>query len=303
MSEMRVSQRLTSRVLAPAVVLLLCGSLALAAECSGDQKKKLERFFEGRRVTAKIDLPLVHTPGGLWVFWNGEYDLESYAESLKHGPASILRGQTSTIKDVRVRGKEILYGVGGGGLMKHWKGPYDQSPEQARKHGSLVSVTFGRKLTAADCSVESNVRALSGVLEIAGMEAPAPLPSTPAAAGTSGSASVSAPAPPEESGFELISAAVEPARVRPGESVRLVTHFRVNGSTLVEVSESRQLYLQGQGLFSQPRVAAASWTAGVHQSVLAFQVPAGAPTGVYRYAVSVRALGRQHDKEALFEIY
>ena len=101
--------RATRHLLTISVLLLACRTGAPAQECSQEQKNKLREFFRGRTVTAKIDLPLVQSPGGLWVFWNGQYDLDTYAESLKHGPASILRGQSSTIKEVRVRGKESLY--------------------------------------------------------------------------------------------------------------------------------------------------------------------------------------------------
>jgi hypothetical protein len=287
-----------------AILLMGYGVAGLAGECDKAQKRELKQFFKGRRVTASIDLPLVHLPGGMWVFWNGEYDLETYAESLKHGPASILRGQSSVIKDVRVRGKDILYEVGGGGLMAHWQGPYDKTPAEVRKHGSLVGVAFGRKLTAADCSVESNIRALSGVMDIAGVDAPPPLPGTQTdSAVTTGSGSVGPPVPAGEPGFELISAEVEPTRVRPGESIRLITHFKVTGGSVVEVAESRQLYSGDQGLFSQPRSETTSWPAGVHESTLEFEVPAVAGPGFYRYEVVIQALGQERRKDSLFEIY
>jgi hypothetical protein len=199
---------------------------------------------------------------------------------------------------------DALISRGENALMADWRGPYDKTPAEASKHGSLVGVAFGRNLTAADCSVESNIRALSGVLEIAGVDAPPPLPATPAdSASASESASLGALAPAGEPGFELISAEVEPARVRAGEMIRLITHFRVTGGSFVEVTESRRLYSGGNGLFSQPRSEATAWAAGVHQSTLEFEVPAVATPGIYRYEVVIRALGQEKRKESLFEIY
>lgn len=291
-------------LLAVSALLLSCGA-GLAQECSEAQKDKLQEYFRGRIVTAKIDLPLVHYPGGLWVFWNGQYDIDTYAESLKHGPASILRGQSSSIKEVRVRGKEILYDVGGRGLVAHWKGPYNKTPEEVRKHGSLVSVTFGRKLTAADCSIESNIRALSGVLEIAGVDAPPPpsgIPAAPEEASPKSAKTVDG-ARKESSGCELISAEAQPNRVRVGETIRLIAHLSVSGDSPVEVTELRQIYFEGQGLFSRPREATSSWEAGVHQSALTFAVPDVAKPGLYRYEVLVRGPGAEQRKGTLFEIY
>jgi hypothetical protein len=292
-------------LLAVSALLLACGAGGLAQECSDAQRNKLKEFFRGRLVTAKIDLPLVQSPGGLWVFWNGQYDIETYAESFKHGPASILRGQSSSIKDVRVRGKEILYDVGGRGLLAHWKGPYDKTPEEVYKHGSLVSVTFGRKLSAADCSIESNIRALSGVLEIAGVDAPPPFSGISAAPeeATPKSAKAVDSAPKGASGCELISAEAQPNRLHVGETIRLIAHLSVSGDSPVEVTELRQIYFEGQGLFSQPREATSSWEAGVHQSTLTFAVPDVAKPGIYRYEVLVRGPGAEQRKGTLFEIY
>jgi hypothetical protein len=298
--------------------ILLCALLAgllaspaahAEASCSREQKKDLERFFEGRTVTAKIGLPLVNYPGGMWVFWNGDYDLGAYAEALRMGPVAIVAGQSAPIKKIKVNKKYIQVWVNGAGLHYSWKGPYQMSAAQAYKNGSKVYVSLGGGvIDPAFCNIETMVRALVGVMDISGasqylepvQETTPDLPQ--AIAGTEEDSSVQEATDPQ---LMLVSAEVSPTRIRPGESIELTVYFRVEGlaaSQVMEITELRQLYLSDQALFSVPRSTTGKWGNGLHHTSLEMTIPGKAEPGVYTFAITLESSSNMLSKDALFVV-
>ena len=287
--------------------------------CTKEQQRQVESFLEGRTATAKIDLPL-DNHAGLWVYWNGEFDVELYAQSLTKAPVSVPRGRAGTIVDVSFGRNEINVDVNGRGTYVNSRAAerVQVSPEEAYRMGSRIAVTFGRRLTEQDCRIESVVLALDGVVAIAGAEAiveraaraagllpPAPTAETvgrvPAAADRP-AATTPTPAQPN---VALLAAEVQPMELAPGDEVKLSVHFQLAGlapGTTTSVLEERQLYFQDRPLFSDARSATRSWPDGTHTTTFSFQFPESASAGVYRFVVSIQTLGQTLEKDAAFVV-
>ena len=78
-------------------------------------EEALRRFFEGRNVRVKIDLPA--TKDGLDVYWrkNPPANMSSYSQRLRqYGPA-LRSGDPVAVTMLRVKGKNIEFQLGGGG--------------------------------------------------------------------------------------------------------------------------------------------------------------------------------------------
>ena len=108
------------------------------SDCTDAQKKELERYLVGRSITAKIDLPVVNNPG-LWVYWNGQYNVQSYAESLEFAPAAVLQGESARIDSLRITGNWIGVNVNGNGVhpVNNQQAKYfNMSREELSRHGS-----------------------------------------------------------------------------------------------------------------------------------------------------------------------
>jgi hypothetical protein len=280
------------------------------SDCTDAQKKELERYLVGRTITAKIDLPVVNYPG-LWVYWNGQYDVESYAESLEFAPAAVLQGESARIDSLRITGSWIGVNVNGNGMhpVNNQQAKLSSmSREELFRRGSQVAVTFGRDLTESDCRIESVLRALSGVMDVAGTGADDPEPDLPGTligpSGTGGAVGGESPGVSIAT-LRLITARVLPTVFKPGTGVQLNVSFEVAGlaaNELLEVVEERQLFFEGRPLFSAPRSGTSRWGNGSQATTLEFRFPDSAAPGIYIFLVTLRAADSEFHGAALFQV-
>ncbi len=91
-------------------------SVFLIAICAFAQDEAaLRRFFEGRTVRVKIDMP--GSQEGVDVRWRqqAELDMKAYSQRLKKYPVSIANGDSVIVTMVRLKSKNIEFQLGGGG--------------------------------------------------------------------------------------------------------------------------------------------------------------------------------------------
>jgi len=104
-------------------------------------------------------------------------------------------------------------------------------------------------------------------------------------------------------GLRVLAASVEPVRVAPGDQVRLVITYAVDGvaaGITLAVTERRTILQRGVPLTTVEEVVRRP--AGVHQSRQPMQIPAGLAAGVYELQVTVRAPGVLGEGSAVFEV-
>lgn len=100
----------SKRLLQLAALML---ALALPARAQGEAE--LQKFFEGKFVTMKMDMPA--TQLGVEVYPQREQplDLNTYSDRLKSFGAALKRGDSVMITKVKVKDKHIEFQLGGGG--------------------------------------------------------------------------------------------------------------------------------------------------------------------------------------------
>ncbi len=125
----------------------------------------------------------------------------------------------------------------------------------------------------------------------------------PTARATGAPAAAPGPAPAYVPALRILAAAVQPARVRPGEEVALVVNYLLEGlppGAGFEVHEERELLSGERHLTTlEDRVTRA---AGTYTSSQRIRVPADLAPGVYRLRARVRVAGLAAEGEALFEV-
>ena len=86
-------------------------ALPLAAQ----NEDTLRRFFEGRNVRMKIDLP--GTKDGMDVYWRQDppTNMKTYGARMRQFGPSLRQGDSVPVTMVRVKGKNIEFQLGGGG--------------------------------------------------------------------------------------------------------------------------------------------------------------------------------------------
>jgi hypothetical protein len=94
------------------IVLLL----SLAVPARAQSEAALRSFFEGKRVTVKLDMP--GTAAGIDVNMDDRrpIDYKTYGERLKFNGASIRAGESTTVTLVKVKKDLIEFQLGGGGF-------------------------------------------------------------------------------------------------------------------------------------------------------------------------------------------
>jgi hypothetical protein len=93
------------------VMVIIFAAVTASAQTEGD----LKRYFEGRQVTLKIDMPA--TKDGVNVYPEREQPLNysEYANRLKRNGTSVRRGEEIMITKIKVKDKHIEFQLGGGG--------------------------------------------------------------------------------------------------------------------------------------------------------------------------------------------
>jgi hypothetical protein len=93
-------------------ILLL---LALAPVVAAQSQAALQRFFEGKRVRVKMDMPATHQ--GVDYHCNKEQpvDFKVYSSRIRQFGAALRNGDEVMVTGVKVKGKNIEFQLGGGG--------------------------------------------------------------------------------------------------------------------------------------------------------------------------------------------
>lgn len=95
-----------------AILVVILSSLGIAsAQTEGD----LKRYFEGRHVTLKIDMPATKDGVNIYPERAQSLNYSDYATRLKQHGTAIRHGESVMITKIKVKGKHIEFQFGGGG--------------------------------------------------------------------------------------------------------------------------------------------------------------------------------------------
>ena len=98
------------------VAATVAAAIALAAPAFAQDEAALRSYFEGRRVTVKIDMPGTSDGVDLRADAPRPLDYARYGQRLKiYGPA-LRAGDTTTVTLVKVKKDSIEFQLGGGGF-------------------------------------------------------------------------------------------------------------------------------------------------------------------------------------------
>lgn len=97
-------------LLSIAAVILTFVSLTLA-----QSEEHLKRYFEGRRVEVKIDMPATKDGINVYPHRNQPVEYNKYGNLLKSFGVSVREGETIMITKIKVKDKHIEFQLGGGG--------------------------------------------------------------------------------------------------------------------------------------------------------------------------------------------
>ncbi len=102
--------------------------------------------------------------------------------------------------------------------------------------------------------------------------------------------------------LKLFGVSVEPNRVRPGSSIKLMVTYRVEGKGggVTQVNERRSIIHEGRLLTSLE--ASMSRAVGTHQSSQPLSVPHDIEPGLYELSVDLETMGSRSTQTALFQV-
>jgi len=262
-----------------------------------------------KEIDATVRIPLPFSKVNMFrveVSTDGELDMALYRKRLGISDVSFQPGDHVRRLFFKPKPKEGALAVS---LLRK-NSPYPKA---------VLGIMFGHKLRAEDVTRENVVRALSGILDIEGEsvtidsafdaaalealleEVPSSVP-----AGLPGTAAPERrpSAEPLKPVLTVLSAEVEPVRVRRGERFEMILHFEIAGvqsGRALPLTEERQIFFGDRALLPSVVTTTADWGSGRHSTHESLKLPGNAPLGVYRLEVTVRGAGGEQTAEALFE--
>ena len=97
-------------------VLGVLAILLIAVASVGAQSEaQLKQYFEGRQVTAKIDMPATKDGINVYPFRTQQIDYNEYEYRIKRYGTSIRNGESVMVSKVKINGNHIEFQLGGGG--------------------------------------------------------------------------------------------------------------------------------------------------------------------------------------------
>ena len=93
------------------LAMLLIG----VASANAQSEAQLKQYFEGRQVTAKIDMPATKDGINVYPFRARKIDYDEYENRINRYGASIRDGESVMVTKVKVSGNHIEFQLGGGG--------------------------------------------------------------------------------------------------------------------------------------------------------------------------------------------
>jgi hypothetical protein len=121
-------------------VLLALIILSAAGSASAQTEAELKEYFEGRRVSLKIDMPATKDGVNVYPERPRQFDYSNYAAKLRNHGTSIRRGDSVMITKVKVKGKHIEFQLDGGGygvMGDETAGVYAPVAEKGRREKRL----------------------------------------------------------------------------------------------------------------------------------------------------------------------
>lgn len=94
--------------------------LVSAAPAGAQDEAALKSFFEGRRVTVRIDMPGTSDGVNVYPFRGGEMDLQDYRHNMREYGPSIRAGDSVVVTLVKVKKDLIEFQLAGGGFGTFW---------------------------------------------------------------------------------------------------------------------------------------------------------------------------------------
>ncbi|MFN7924055.1 MAG: hypothetical protein U0Q16_28390 [Bryobacteraceae bacterium] len=90
--------------------------LALAAApVHAQSEEALKRYFEGKQVRLKIDMPGTHHGADVYFRRDPPFDFKTYSQRMKNFGRALADGDVTRVTGVRVKSKNIEFQLGGGG--------------------------------------------------------------------------------------------------------------------------------------------------------------------------------------------
>jgi hypothetical protein len=97
-------------------LLVTAAIILMSAACASAQTEfDLKRYFEGRRVEVKIDMPATKDGIDVYPERNQPIDYGRYGRLLKDNGTSVREGERIMITKIKVKDKHIEFQLGGGG--------------------------------------------------------------------------------------------------------------------------------------------------------------------------------------------
>ena len=90
--------------------------IALASPSVAQDERTLKRFFEGKMVTVKIDMPATQQGIDLHPEYSPPIDFDHYSSRIKNYGTAIRNGDQVMITKIKVKGEHIEFQLGGGGF-------------------------------------------------------------------------------------------------------------------------------------------------------------------------------------------
>ena len=99
------------------LTIVTCGltALTLAQPAAGQDERRLKQVFEGKRVTALLDMPATSEGVDIFPGSSRPLDFQKYSARVKKSGVSIKEGERGLITKIRVKDNVVEVHLGGGG--------------------------------------------------------------------------------------------------------------------------------------------------------------------------------------------
>src|SRR3954469_10012806 len=105
----------TRRVYKFAFIAILALMVMTPLVASAQSEEELKRYFEGRFVTVKLDMPATKDGVNLYPGRQRPLDYSDYGNRIKRSGISLRVGDSTMITRIKVKGSHVEFQLGGGG--------------------------------------------------------------------------------------------------------------------------------------------------------------------------------------------
>lgn len=101
--------------MSPIVFLAVAGALAVSRPAAAQTEGALKSYFEGRRVTVRIDMPGTQEGVDIHADARRAFDMDDYRSNIRKYGVALRAGQSTTVTLVKVKNDLIEFQLDGGG--------------------------------------------------------------------------------------------------------------------------------------------------------------------------------------------